>query len=786
MTETAASTTDSGGDAERARPSLDRRRFVGYVLGGSTLITAASMLSPTAAAALDLEVPSLPQIPELIDLEDLQTLAAAPTAGLIAVRIDEQGEAHFALPRAEVGQGIVTSTTMILAEELDLPMDKIHVTLAPARPELLFNQLTGGSNTTVSTFEAVRVAGALARMRLLSAAAQVLDVTVDELRTLVGTVVDAAGNILTFGELSSLASSEVVERVEVVLSPPETFRVIGTGRRRTDAREAVTGTKQFAMDLDVPNALPTMVCRPPTHMGKPVRLRNKAEILRMRGVTHVAIIETGVAVRCKTFGQCIDAIRKMDVEWDLGDLKDESDDSILERLRRAEIPMVVPEVPVGARQIDLEFEFMFRSSAALEPYAAIADVRENSAEIWAGLKAPILAQTNIARELGMLPNRVTVNVVTSGGSFGHKLFGDHAIEAARASQAMGVPVRLMWHRADEPRQGRLHPMCTSRVRATMLRDEVLTFEQRHTSVVTDFSHGFGEAITSALDELPTELGRRLGGLVFSELIFTLTQELPYNLGLVTQLLSETDQRFSTGSMRNIYSPDVCVAAELTLDEIARQIGQDPLELRLRLIRDARVRRTVEAVAKRGDWGKRMPAGTAQGIALHKEYKGNTAVLVEIDCRPATVKRKIRDAVTGPRVTKAVIGVDAGLVVNPMGLEAQMQGGFMDGMALTLTSSCHLRDGAFLEASWDNYYYTRQWNVPPEMEVVIMDPGVDIPGGAGEAAVGSSAAAVACAYARATGRVPTRFPINHGEITFKPKTFIPPVPPSPTNGLKFTY
>ncbi len=182
----------------------------------------------------------------------------------------------------------------------------------------------------------------------------------------------------------------------------------------------------------------------------------------------------------------------------------------------------------------------------------------------------------------------------------------------------------------------------------------------------------------------------------------------------------------------------------------------------------------------------MPAGTAQGIAIHKEYKGATAVLVEIDTRPETVDRDVYHAVTGPRVTKAVIAVDAGLVINPRGLEAQMIGGFSDGMALTLTSSCHLRDGHFLEASWDNYFYTRQWNVPPEFEVHVMPSDSEQPGGAGEAGVASSAAAVACAYARATKTMPTRFPINHGTISFKPKSFVPPVPQSPTNGLKFTY
>lgn len=763
---------------------LDRRRFVGYVLGGATLVTAADLTLGRAPARG--AIPSLPQIPEIYDLEDLQTDAALATSQLITVTIREDGTAAFALPRMEVGQGIVTSTAMILAEELDLPMRKVEVTLAPARPELVFNQLTGGSNTTVSTFTPIRVAAAIARQQLLEAAAARLGTDADRLSTIAGTVVDAAGNAIPYGELATDAASQVIKQVGVTLRPREEYRVIGTGRKRTDARAAVTGQKDFATDLQVKGAKPTMVCRPPTHRGRPVRLRNKKKILKMKGVTHVAQIPTGIAVRAKTFGQCIDAIRKMDVEWDLGDLAGENDESILEGLRAAELPMAVPDVPILAEQVDLGFEFMFRSSAALEPFAAIADVREDRAEIWAGLKVPILAQQNIAAELGMTQDQVKVNVVTGGGSFGHKLFSDHAIEAAQISQAMGKPVKLMWHRADEPRQGRMHPMCTSRVRATMLAGQVLSFEQRHTSVVTDFSHGLGEIITSTIDEAPTEVGRYLGGLGFSQTIFTLTQELPYNLGAVTQLLNETDQRFSTGSMRNIYSPDVCVAAELTMDELARRMGKDPLELRLELCRNDRVRAAIEAVAKRGNWGRKMPKGTAQGIAVHKEYKGCTAVLVEIDCRPSTVNRRVRNAVTGPRVTKAVIAVDAGLVINPIGLEAQMQGGFMDGLALTLTSSCHLEDGRFLEASWDNYFYTRQWNVPQEMEVIVMDPDVDQPGGAGEAAVGSSAAAVACAYARATGEVPTRFPINHDTVSFRPKSFIPPVPKSPTNGLKFTY
>ena len=244
--------------------------------------------------------------------------------------------------------------------------------------------------------------------------------------------------------------------------------------------------------------------------------------------------------------------------------------------------------------------------------------------------------------------------------------------------------------------------------------------------------------------------------------------------------------FNTGSMRNIYSPDVACANELFIDQLAKKLRKDPLAFRLAFLRNERVKACLRKVAEVGQWGRSMPSGTAQGIAIHSEYKGATAVLVEIDCRPETVNRQVRDAVTGPRVTKAVIAIDAGLVVNPRGLEAQMMGGVSDGIALALTSSNHLQDGHFLEASWDNYFYTRQWNVPPTFECIVMPSDAELPGGAGEAGVAASVAATACAYARATGTVPTRFPVNHGTVSFTPKTFVPPVPPSPTDGLAHTY
>ncbi|MFF8632756.1 molybdopterin cofactor-binding domain-containing protein [Streptomyces pilosus] len=763
-------TPEPGPPGPPAPPGPGRRRFLGFVLAAPTLVAAAELAPASRAAAAD--IPS-PEITELLDLNDVMTAAALPTSGLIRVEVHEDGTVSFALPRAEVGQGITTSTAMLIAEELDVPVERVRVTLADARPELLFNQLTGASNTTISTYTPVRVAAAVARQRLLWAASAELDSPVSGLTLRAGVVTAPTGRTVGIGALARQAAVARTEQASVDLKPRERFTVIGRPQGRVDALAAVTGRKRFTLDLDVPDARPTMVCRPPTINGRPGTVANLDAVRAMPGVTDVVVISTGVAVRAGTFGQCIDAVRALRVSWRPGTAEGKSDASVQKQLRAAELPMGLPPLTPS---VEGEFTFAFRSNSALEPNCAIADVRPDRAEIWSSLKSPIVAQQTIAAKLRLPVGAVTVHVTEGGGSFGRKLFFDAALEAAEISRKVGKPVKLMWHRADDARQGRTHPMARSRVRIAYAGDTVLGYKQRHTSVATDLGHGLGELFTAMAAQLP------VGDAAFSQTFFQLSQSMPYDFGANSRLLNETDKGFNTGSMRNVYSPDVTCARELMVDRLAARTGRDPYELRRRFLRDDRARAALDKVAEAGDWGRSMPAGTAQGIALHTEYHAVNAVLVEIDCRPGTVNRPVRDGVTGPRVTRAVVAVDVGLTVNPRGLEAQMMGCLMDGIALTLTSGLHLRDGHFLEASWDNYFYTRQWNTPPELEIVVMPDTTGEPGGAGELGVAASMAAVACAYGRATGTMPTSFPINHDTLSFTPKPTVPPIPASPTDGL----
>jgi isoquinoline 1-oxidoreductase beta subunit len=759
---------------------ITRRKMVGYLIAAPTLLAGARWLEAPAQAAIPTIEPT-----DLFDLSDLLNIAAGPTSHMITVGVNNDGTVSFALPRAEVGQGLTTTFTMLIADELGVALDKVKVTLAPAKPGLLFNQLTGGSNSVHSLYMPVRNAAAVARGRLEQVAAKQLRVAVSDLTLTDGVFTAPSGATATFAELAEKAAVAQTRSAKPRLKPRAELKYVGTEQKRVDAHDIVTGRKQFAMDHKVANALPTMVCRPPT-INAPVRsVENMSAVKAMPGVTDVVVIPHtqyvagGVAVRAKTFGQCMDAVRALKVRWGPSPVAGKSDKSVLADLKNAQIPMT-PALPGNV--IDETFTFHFRPGDPLETNSAIADVRKDRAEVWSSLKSPIMTQGILALILGMQQNQVKAHVVEAGGSFGRHLFSDAAFEAAAISQKMGKPVKLMWHRTDNFRQGRVHPMCTSRVRAVHSGSTVLSFDQRHTSVATDFTMGFGDLFTALDASLP---GQNL--LQFSETVWSLTAVVPYEFGLATQLLNEIYdiREFNTSSVRNIYSPDVRTAGELIVDRLAKAMNKDPVAFRMEFAQDDRMKHVIKTAAEAGKWGRAMPAGTAQGFAVHHEYKGRCACLIEIDCRSATANRKVAKGFTGPRVTKAVFVVDVGLPINVLGLKAQMMGGIMDGIAQTLTYGLHLKDGYFLEGSWDDAFYTRQWNTPPEVEVIVVPQTTDEPGGAGEFGVAAAMAATACAYARATGKMPTSFPINQDEATdyFEPYPTVPPIPESPRDGLK---
>lgn len=735
-------------EAEPGQPVWDRtvgrRRFLGYLVAAPTLTVAVRIGLDAVHTEQAAAVATLPDIADLQDLGDVLILAGTPTARLLRLTVNTNGSIVLELPRQEVGQGMTTTCALMVAEELDARLTDVQVPLSAARPALKFNQLTGGSNSTRSLYSPVRQAAAFARAQLVTAAGRRFGVAANTLTTANSVVRAPDGRTATYASLAAAAAGIRNPTVSTDPKDPEDFTVIGTPTTRIDVRDLVTGRAQFALDLPIPNAKPTMVRRPPTVNGTVISYDDTVA-RAMPGVIAITEIPTGVAVMAETFGQAEKARDALVVTWGPGPVADLSDSDITNRLNSALLPLTPapPLVPV----VNATFDFAFVSHAPMETLSAVADVRPDRAEVWAACKSPIIALQEVAAACNLPQGKVKFNVIRAGGSFGRRLFYDAPVEAAQISKKLGRPVKLLWSRSDDLRHGRARAATRHKLRAVLsplsilpgLRG-VLTFEHRVAMVQTDFSHGLGEAITAGGFAL-------LPGPV-SQSVFALTIDNPYDYGVVTRLLSEVDLGFNTASWRSVFSATVRTADEIMTDRIAKKLNRDPLEWRRSKLENARGKAVLDKLKTAGNWGRAMPPGHAQGMAYHEEYKSSNACMVEIDATDRL----------NPRVLKAVIVADPGLAINPRGLEAQLIGGLTDGISTALTAGLHVDDGAIREGSFTDFKYARQRNTPPVVEVHILPPTGE-PGGGGELGVPAAAAAVANAYARATNTTRTRFPLN---------------------------
>lgn len=743
--------------AESESKTVGRRRFLTYLVAAPTLTVAAKLgleNSPAAAA-----VPSPPQPAEIMDIGQIVVLAAAPTGALgFQLQVNEDGTIDVNAPRAEVGQGLTTAMSMLIAEELDVPVSSIKMALADARPELVFNQLTGASSGVRSVYHPARATAAGMRARLLATAAQQWGVRSDQLSVTDGTVYGPGGQSTTYGALAVPAAKADLPDLVTEPKAESEFRLIGKPTNRVDAREIVTGKHTYTLDLDIAGAMPCMVRRAPTINGTVRAVHNADAVKKRPGVHGVATIPTGVAVVAETFALALEGANALDVSWGPGTVDDESDSTIREKLQKAAPPFVVP--PLLTQTLDMEFDFAFATHGAVEMNAAVADVKSDSAEIWGAFQAPIVAQGQIAQALGLLQNQVTCHVVPSGGSFGRRLFHDSALEAAQVSRALDRPVKLLWHRTDDIRHGRVHPAKHHKVRVTHAAGTVLSYEHRVISGRTDIGHGFGEMLTAMAHDIPVA-----GNLAIGQVAFQTMVHCPYKFGAVTELLHEVPIPMHTGSWRSVWSISTRGVEEILVDEVAKTFGKDPVEFRRESLAKDRQRAVLDKVAETGQWGRSMPTGFAQGFAFHDEMKSCEACLVELDVRDPK----------HPRVTKAVIAVDVGLPVNPRGIESQMLGGLTDAISLSLSAGLHLRNGTFLEGSYHHFHYARQKDSPPDVQIEVLPPTTGEPGGVGELGLAAPFAAIVNAYSRATGTTPRSFPINF-DVSFDP---YPPGPaPSP--------
>ena len=675
------------------------------------------------------------------------------------LRIGTDGLVTLTVDRSEMGQGSQTGLAMILAEELEADWSKVRLGPVPENPAAWSRTMrTGGSNAIRSSWEPLRKAGATAREILITAAAQAWNVDRATCRAEQGQVVHVpSGRRLAYGALAARAASLPVPK-DVPLKDPKDFRLLGTRVTRLDTPGKVDGSAVFGIDVKVPGMLIASIERSPV-LGGRVKRFDAERAKAMPGVRHVVELEpsswiaaksggwaagcaAGVAVVADSYWEAVQGRRALEIEWDAGEGGGGTLDSPgirTQLVALAEQPGIVAQT-VGdaaaalagaAKRVEAVYDVPFIHHATLEPMNCTAHVRPDGCDVWAPTQNQGDAQ-RVASDLTGLPREnVRIHTLFSGGGFGRRLEPDFVSEAVRVSQAVGVPVKVIWSREDDMRNGFYRPTSYNRFTAGLDASGRLV-AWTHRIAGTPLRIKFG----------PLEKG-------IDESLVDGAVDLPYAIPnlLVDQLTLELAP-VPRGPWRSVGVSHNGFVTECFLDEVATAAGRDPVELRRELLRDKpRHLRTLELAAAKAGWGTQLAQGRGRGVALAEWGPTVCAEVAEVEV----------DADGTVRVPRVVCAVDCGPAVNVGQIETQIQGGVIFGLSAALYGEITLEQGRVVQGNFDTYPVVRMPEAPV-VEVHIV-PSTDRQGGTGEPGVPAIAPAVCNAIFAATGKRLRRLPIG---------------------------
>ena len=674
--------------------------------------------------------------------------------------------------RTEMGQGVRTTLPMMLADELEVEWSQIQLEQAATVPRFKGIRLrTSGSGSTVGTYNALRKAGATARVMLVGAAAEKWGVEPATCRAQAGSVVHPpSGRKASYGELADAASKRPVPE-NPQLKDPKDFRYIGKPMKRTDGGAILTGKATYGIDTRVPGMLYAVVKRCPYLKGSVISY-DRTKAMTVKGVQYVVPVEsglaTGVAVVADHTWAAMKGAEALEVKWNPGPNRDFDSDRFLGEMEKAlsESGYYVrgdgdagKAAASAGRRLDAVYEFPFQAHAPLEVMNCIAHVRGDSCEIWVPTQAPTTAQEGTAKQLGIPVELVKVNVTLTGGGFGRRLFVDYVPEAVEISKAIGKPVQVVWTRSDDMRFGFFQPPSIVRIAGGF--DQVgkpLFWNQR--SVGSDLSM-FGP-----LDEKAIADQRHY----FNDGSPWGSFDNPYNFPNLQADFVRRNSPVPTGPWRAVEYPAQVFARESFIDEMAHAAGRDPLELRLELLQpgdvlklgDAKIDRgrlisALKVVAEKSNW-KQAPA-TMPGRLWGRGVACN---IYSDDCFMAQVAEvSVGKSAGDIRVHRMVCALDCGRVINPLGLEGQNESGVTWGLTATLHGRIDFRNGTAVQENYGDYEVIRMHEAP-SIETHIISSELP-PGGFGETAVPPVAPAVANAIFAATGKRIRRLPITSEKL-----------------------
>jgi isoquinoline 1-oxidoreductase subunit beta len=648
--------------------------------------------------------------------------------------------------RAEMGQGSFTALPQILTEELECDWAFVKPEYASANRNLRDNKVygslsTGGSRAVRETGELVQQAGASARERLIAAAAKRWNVPAQECAAAMSKVTHKpTGRTFRFGELAVEAAAIKLDK-EPAIKTPDQFKFIGQRLERLDVPLKINGTAMFGIDLAVPDMVQAAIIACPV-FGGTVKSVDERAIAGRRGILQVVKLKDAVAVVADRYFRAQAALDKLAIEWEVGAAG--ATDSA--QFRKAYIDAldqkgadarhdgnVDAAMPAVAKVIEATYDVPIIAHAPMEPLNAIAHVLPDRVDVWVGTQNADLALTQAAQVSGVKPENVYIHNTFSGGGFGRRLRPDEVAQAVAVAKAVGKPVKLIWSREEEIRQGRYRTQAAIRFKAG--------FAANGTAVALDIRNSAGSSNPqNARNGLDPQTTQGLHNTAY---------KLP-NLR-VTSILKNTHVPLgpwrAPGHCQNVFF------MESFIDEMALAAGKDPVALRRELLAHrADFQQVLNVLVEKGDWGKPMPAGKGRGIAIHESYDSIVGMIAEVAVANGEVK-----------VERVVIACDCGVVVNPRGVETQLEGGMIYGLSAALFGEITIKNGRVVEGNFDTYPVVRLKDAPKTEVYLTPTPGKKW-GGVGEPGATMIQPAVTNAIFAATGKRLRSLPIRGQNLT----------------------
>lgn len=693
------------------------------------------------------------------------------------VEIRPDGNVIIGTNQPEIGQGVRTALPMLVAEELDVDWAKVSIRPMPLGLIKTADGYTwkyggqgvGGSTGLTSNWQYMREVGATARRQLIRAAANRWGIEAGACRTEPGHVVcPALSERIPYAELVAEAAALSREEESPPLKDMDAYRIVGTRQRTVDARDIVTGQAKYGIDTVQPDMRYAVIARSPYLNGRPKSFDDSAA-RKVDGVLDVFEIEgpapgepyqilaSGVAVVANSTWAALKGRDALEIDWDKGPNATDSSETFwagnARMLDEGEGQVVVDDGnfdKVMARaetSITRRYQVPFVNHAPLEPQNCFAHVKEDSCHIIAPTQMPAGASRSAAWATGLERDRIHVEFTRIGGGFGRRLTNDYVAEAALISKKTGWPIKLTWTREDDVKNDFYRPAGLHEMRAGLDGDgNVIAWTQRLASASKYYRR----------PNMPDE--RLWQAELYSDdfprrIVDNLRLEYFHNpIGV------------PRGSWRAPAHTANAFVVQSFIDEIAYETGQDPLELRIAMFgkereleygnhggptfNPGRLTRLTKFVAERIDYGSRRPAGSGVGIAAHFTFGGYAAHAIEVSVSNAgqlTIER-------------IVAAIDCGYAVHPNAVEAQLQGGTIDGISTALGLEITVRDGQIRQSNFNDYPLARIATFPSRFETHIL-PYDENPTGVGEMGIPSAAPALTNAIFAATGKRIRRLPIS---------------------------